>query len=219
MKNGRFLSPSNLLQWNQPQVTRPGAKDMVKTNATLMTLEQFMERYSDEGPFEFIEGEIVRVTPQVAQSGMAAGELLLALTLYLKSKPLGRAFSEVSFVLTHDTDWVAGSRQPDVMFVAADKLAHLSENDPEWRRKPLVVVPDLVAEVVSPTDRHQDVARKVERYLQDGVRVVWLIDPSTQTVTVYVAGSDQLTYLRAADMLGGGEIIPGFSLRVGDLFV
>lgn len=191
---------------------------MVETRAQHMTLDEFMQRYSDEGPFEVIEGEIVPVAPQNTQSGMVAGELYLALATYVKAQKLGQVFIEVPFTLTADSQWVKGSRVPDVMFITAERLAKLAEANPDWKTKPLVLVPDLVAEVSSPTDLHTQIQQKVARYLADGVRVVWLIEPDGRTVTIYTPGSKQLTHLTAEDTLTGGEIVPGFAVAVADLF-
>jgi Uma2 family endonuclease len=191
---------------------------MVKTEAALMTLEQHMQRYSDEGPFEVIEGEVVPVTPQITRSGRIAVRLLRALADHTDAHHLGEAFMDVPFVLMHDSNWVKGSRVPDVMFATAARLAQLAENDPAWEDKPLMLVPDLVAEIVSPTDHFSDVEQKIARYLADGVRVVWLIEPEGQTVTIYTPGSQQLTRLSATDRLTGGDVIPGFEVPVSRLF-
>lgn len=191
---------------------------MVKTNVPSMTIEEFMRRYSDEGPFEIIEGELVPVTPQSTQSGMVAGELFLALATYVKSRNLGQVFIEVPFVMSADSNWIAGSRVPDVMFVSAARMAELAATDPDWKNKPLALVPDLVVEVSSPTDSHASVEKKIARYLDDGVQLVWLIEPETQTVTIYTSGSKQLTRLDAEDTLTGGEVVPGFEMAVAGLF-
>jgi Uma2 family endonuclease len=191
---------------------------MVETGITLMTLDEFMQRYSDEGPFEVVGGEIVPVTPQVTRSARIAGRLFRKLADYVETHKLGEAFIEAPFVLTIDAKWVKGSRVPDVMFIAAARLAQLAEDDPDWDSKPLPLVPDLVIEVISPTDRLADVTAKIAGYLDDGVRMVWLIEPEAQTVTIYTPGSKQLTRLTAEDTLSGGDIVPGFELPLNTLF-
>jgi Uma2 family endonuclease len=158
------------------------------------------------------------MTPQNTLSGMIAGELFIHLSAFVKSKGLGQVFIEVPFVMTSEADWVTGSRVPDVMFVGAERIAQLEAHDPHWKTKPLMLVPDLVAEIVSPTDRASGVSKKVARYLQDGVRVVWLIDPEIQSLTIHTLGSNQITQLGSSDTLTGGEVIPGFEMVVGKLF-
>jgi Uma2 family endonuclease len=186
-----------------------------------MTLEDFMTLYSDEGAFELIDGERIPVMPHVADSGIVAFEFAQRLAAYVKERQLGKVFSEVPFVLPdeYDANWVKGSRVPDVMFIRADRLTALAESDPDWRKKPVLLVPDLAVEVVSPTDRYSQVNQKVERYLSDGVKLVWVIDPEEKMVIVHRAGSPQQTRLTAADTLSGEEVVEGFEVQVSQLFV
>lgn len=113
---------------------------------------------------------------------------------------------------------ILGSRVPDIMFIRAERLAALAESDPDWEEKPLTVVPDLVVEVVSPTDRLTQINRKISRYLKDGVLVIWLVDADSKTVTIYKQGETNLERLTVDDVLSGGEIITGFELAVSKLF-
>lgn len=80
------------------------------------------------------------------------------------------------------------------------------------------IVPDLVAEVVSPNDYYSDVEEKAKEYLGAGVCLVWVIDPRTKTVRVHRQDGSE-TRLGASDELLGEEVIPGFRCRVGDLFL
>jgi Uma2 family endonuclease len=191
---------------------------MVQTDASPITVEEFMRLYDEHGPFEWIEGERVPVTPQVTRSARIAGRLFRALADYVEAQNLGEVFIETLFVLTAKSDWVTGSRVPDVMFVQAARLTQLAEDDPGWENKPLTLVPDLVAEIVSPTDRLVDVDKKIARYLADGVRLVWLVEPEGQTLTIYTPDSKQCTRLGHDDTLSGGDVIPGFELPVARLF-
>ena len=191
---------------------------MVKTNAPSMTIEEYMRRYSAEGPFEIIEGEVVPMTLHITRGARIAVRLLRMLADYVDEHDLGEVFRETPFVMSADSNWVAGSRVPDVMFVSAARLAELDTNDPDWKSKPLALVPDLAVEVSSLTDSHASVEKKIARYLGDGVRLVWLIEPETQTVTIYTPGSKQLTRLDAEDRLTGGDVVPGFEMAVAGLF-
>ena len=78
------------------------------------------------------------------------------------------------------------------------------------------IPPDIVAEVLSPTDRVSMMAAKVNVYLRAGVRV-WLIDPEDRTVTVF-APAGLPTVLHADDTLDGGDVLPGFRLPLRALF-
>jgi len=86
------------------------------------------------------------------------------------------------------------------------------------KRLLLALVPDVVAEVVSPTDRHTDIAAKVRRYLDDGVQLVWVVDPQARVVTAHRAGSDHSLWLSGEAVLSGADVTPGFELPLPRLF-
>jgi Uma2 family endonuclease len=80
-----------------------------------------------------------------------------------------------------------------------------------------VIVPDLVAEVIEPEDGFADVMESVLQWLAAGVRLVWVVDPHSRTVTVFPS-LQQVRVLTEADTLDGGEVAPGFSLLVAEIF-
>ncbi len=80
-----------------------------------------------------------------------------------------------------------------------------------------VIVPDLVAEVVSPNDKPARTLRRPAEYLKRGVALVWVVDPETRTVIVYRKGHEPVL-LQESDELTGYDILPGFRCRVADLF-
>lgn len=63
--------------------------------------------------------------------------------------------------LSYTPNWVTGSRQPDVMFSTAERINAYKEANPDWKRKPYVLVPDLVVEVMSVNDDPADLTRKL----------------------------------------------------------
>jgi Uma2 family endonuclease len=75
----------------------------------------------------------------------------------------------------------------------------------------------LAVEVVSRHDSYSEIDRKVRAYLGDGVRLVWVIDPRQQSVTVY-APDGTFTHLGMDDALSGGEVVAEFEMRVAALF-
>ena len=77
--------------------------------------------------------------------------------------------------------------------------------------------PLLAAEILSPSDTHEDVVEKLHLYLELGVAVVWILDPDLRTVTVHRRGADP-QFFNAAQELTGDPELPGFRVRVADLF-
>jgi Uma2 family endonuclease len=110
------------------------------------------------------------------------------------------------------------ARLPDLMIYKADRMADYKASDPEWRKKPFVLVPDLCIEVVSPNDTYIDVDEKVERYLADGVKIVWVVNPRKAAVTIYSIDDDFIVKLNREKSLEENDILPGLSLRVGEIF-
>lgn len=191
---------------------------MVTPTQLRISLEDFMELYSDEGPFEYIAGEFIPMSPQAPGSARVAGNLFFELKQHLRAHPVGEVFIEAPFVLTADeANWVKGSRVPDLMFFTADRLATYTNQVPDWREKPFILVPDLVVEVISPTDRFSNVNRKVLRYLEDGVRLIWVIDPQQSTAAVHHHNSDQVTQISPNGNLSGETIIPGFEIALSTI--
>ena len=79
------------------------------------------------------------------------------------------------------------------------------------------LVPDLVVEVISRSNTRKEMDEKLGEYFEKGVRLVWLVRPRTRVVDVYTA-VDRFTKLTASTTLDGGDVLPGFSVLVADLF-
>jgi Uma2 family endonuclease len=78
------------------------------------------------------------------------------------------------------------------------------------------MIPDLVVEVISANDHYSEIDAKVDRYLDDGVEIVLVIDPRQKTVAV--RGRDLYKKLRLGDALTLGNIIPEFEMLVASIF-
>lgn len=189
---------------------------------TEMALEDFIHAYAEQ-PFEWIEGERRPLMPNVAGHGEIIEFLYLALHHFFLAHPVGKVIRELHFVLSYTPNWVSGSRVPDLMVYTADRLEAYKAANPDWRLKPYILVPDLVVEVVSPTDDLSEVDDKIIRCLLDGVPVAWVVNPIRKQVTVSALSSRQpfsrqQTVLDKTDVLKGGTLLPGFELSVADLF-
>jgi Uma2 family endonuclease len=79
-------------------------------------------------------------------------------------------------------------------------------------------VPYLVAEVVSPTDKFSELDEKIDAYLADGVRLIWVIDPQRRKAIVYRPDAEQPTHLSGAGVLDGSDVLPGFQIALSALF-
>ncbi|HVJ85066.1 MAG TPA: Uma2 family endonuclease [Caulifigura sp.] len=163
---------------------------------------------TDSGLFELIQGVIVEKELSAFTTWLAH-ELGVLLTNWVKANQLGWVIEEMIFVLDDDR---LNQPRPDVAFVSANRwpLDRLPPYYGYWR-----LAPNLAVEVVSPTDRFEDVVEKAEMYLSSGVEEVWLVVPRTRTIMVYRAGN-QMTAVRAGETLET-PLLPGWSLDVGTL--
>jgi Uma2 family endonuclease len=149
----------------------------------------------------------------MSPTGGDAGPVGAAFTSYLfqhvKPRRLGRVYSaESGFIIFPGRELL---RAPDVAFVRADRVPHGIRGFPQ-------LAPDLVVEVISPTDVKIAVMTKADMWLDAGVRLVWVADPDDQTITVL--GPDRTSrLLRQGDVLDGGEVLPEFRVPVLDFFV
>lgn len=181
-----------------------------------MAVDAFIAAY-DAAPFELIDGERLTKMPTVSGHNRLAKRMFMAL-LPFEQAGAGEVFQEATYVLLDSPDWVRGSRIPDVMFISAAKLDAFGRSTPDTDNKPFTVVPDIVIEIVSPTDTYTLIRDRVRRYLTDGVRLVWVIDPQTREVAVHIAGSDEQLNLSGDALLDGGEVLPGFSLKISEIW-
>jgi Uma2 family endonuclease len=104
-------------------------------------------------------------------------------------------------------------RRPDVSFIRRGRLS-LEQALTEGYNS---VVPDLIVEVLSPNDLIYKVHKKVQQWLQAGVRLAWVVNPETRTVEVHrLQGAG--TILREEGFLEGEDVLPGFRCAVRELF-
>lgn len=182
----------------------------------LLTIEDYVRLYDQEGPFEIINGERKPIVPTVALHSFTISALFLLLHAYCVDHNRGEVLTETPFVLTYDSNWVRGSRVPDLMFFAQDRWTAYIETTPDWGQKPIVLVPDLVVEVVSPNDKYTDVQQKVTHYQSDGVSLIWVVDPTSRTANVY--GKDYHAALDVTGVIDGGDILPGLRISLSQVF-
>lgn len=154
---------------------------------------------------ELVEGVLVEKTMGEEESELAIW-LAHFMFSFLEKHNLGKLLGPDAFLRM-----MPGLlRAPDVSFTCWERYP---ENPPPYPP----VAPDLAVEVISEGNTKKEIARKRGEYFRCGARLVWEIDPRKQTVEVYTSLKKR-TVLGLADTLTGGEVLPGFKLRVSKLF-
>jgi Uma2 family endonuclease len=174
-----------------------------------MTVEEFAALPDDGWRYELVEGVPRRMPPGGLEHGGIAGTILWHVRGFVQPRSLGLVGAEIGFVFPGASPTL---RVPDVSFVRAERLPPRDQ----WARYPHLV-PDLVVEIISPSDEPADIAAKTAFYLAAGVPLQWWVDPATRTVAVYRPGREPETR-GVGERLTGEEIVPGFSLPVADIF-
>jgi Uma2 family endonuclease len=161
--------------------------------------------------YEVVDGQRVELPPMSVFATWVASRLQSRLGPFAESNDLGTAVSEMLFVLDPEREL---KRRPDVAFVSSERWPVDREvpDDAAWD-----VIPDLVIEVISPTDLSKDVLAKVREYFQAGVRLVWVVHPTEQQIYIYESPT-RVRILGPSDELDGGAVVPGFRVPVAALF-
>jgi len=183
-----------------------------------MPLAQFLEAVEAQ-PFELINGERRIKLPNIFGHSEVIRFLFLLLYQFTQLKGEGEVYSETTFIMPDRTDsnWVVGSRIPDVMVYTGSRIADYKNNTAGYRNHPLALVPDLVIEVVSPNDKVSELDEKIDAYLLDGVRLIWVIDPQRRKATVYAPDLEQPHHLNVTGILDGSDVLPGFTVKLVDI--
>jgi Uma2 family endonuclease len=183
---------------------------MAATNPRIFTIDDLMNLPDDGYEYELREGELVQMPPCSNESSEVGLTIAAALKVFVKQHSLGLVSgADGGYTLQRTRPTVLA---PEAAFVSRDRVPPR-----EKRRRYLELAPDLVAEVISPSDRAGEVHQKVMLWLSHGVRILWLVDPVKETVTVYRPDRGPIL-LHIGDVLDGDDVIPGFTLPVADIF-
>jgi len=175
-----------------------------------VTADELLHMPDDGFRYELVQGELRRMNPAGNVHGRITIRITWRLAQYVEENRLGTAYAaETGFRLSSDPDTV---RAPDVAFVSRARVEAVGEVEGFWPE-----APDLAVEVVSPGDSFTDVEEKVFDWLDAGTKMVVVVNPRQRSATVYKSPSD-ISALAEADVLAGGDVLPGFELAVREIF-
>ena len=159
-------------------------------------------------------GELIVMSPTGGTAGKKNFNLYIDFGIWNRRIKLGEAFdSSTIFTLPN-----GARRSPDVSWIKLERWNELTQAQQDGFPP---ITPDFVIELVSPSDltnqRYEDLQNKMQEYLDNGVKLGWLIEPSAKTVEIYRAG-EQVEILNNPRSLCGENILPGFTLNLSEIF-
>ncbi len=163
-----------------------------------------LEKLSLPHNAELYNGKVVYKMPNFAHS-LIQGKITQRINNYLDANPIGLVGGDANFRLWPER--TTHSRAPDVSFILRERL-------PENLNRFLPMAPDLAVEILSPEDSFEKVMVKVDEYLSQGVKLVWIVISATREVLVCTPQSKHAV----RDTLTAPGLLPGFELPVADIF-
>ena len=162
----------------------------------------------DGHKYELLDGELM-MSPVHANHGIVCMRLGALLFNFVQRHNLGALFDSSTGFRLSDNLLLC----PDVAFVSKATLKKILIAPDKF----LQGAPDLVVEVLSPSDRMVQINRKLDHYFEHGTRLAWLVNWPKAQVHIYTPDSiEALT--RSKDVLTGGGVLPGFKCKLKQIF-
>ncbi|MBD2090291.1 Uma2 family endonuclease [Microcoleus sp. FACHB-1515] len=166
--------------------------------------EQLCRNHHDLSFERTAKGELVIVPLVGGIDGIREAELISRLVLWNRQTRSGIVFSSsAGFRLPN-----GAIRSPDAAWVSIDRWENLT---PDEQKKFAPLCPDFAIELRSETDEITDLQQKMQEYLDNGLRLGWLINPQDQQVEIYRVGQLKEVCDRPSE-LNGEDVLPGFVL-------
>lgn len=185
----------------------------------LLTLDEYANLPDEPGwRTELTDGRVVRMpNVQDPAHGWIIDNITRRLSPYVYDHRLGRlTYSQEGYdISAPNTDGQTGWA-PDMAFVARERLPLMREA--RTRKEYPRLAPDLVVEVISPSEGKSYVDEKITRWLGAGARLLWIIRPNRETVEVWQP-DEPMQLFGQGDLLDGLDVVPGFSIPVAELFI
>jgi Uma2 family endonuclease len=166
-----------------------------------LSLKKFLRLPEAKPALEYFEGKVVqKVAPKRAHSVI---HTMIAIELggFVRKRRLGQVYIELRCT------FAGASLVPDICFFAAERLP---------KEEDVVSPPHMVVEIISPAQTVKDLTRRLDWFVDEGVRLGWLIQPRQKRAIVFQPGAEPQE-LGAEDTLDGGDVVPGYRLAIREM--
>jgi Uma2 family endonuclease len=185
-------------------------RPMMVSTSSLVTAEQLFQMPDDGKRRELIRGRLIEMSPVGGQHGYVVSNVDFLIKQYVRQQRLGVVLvGDPGVVLERAPDTV---RAPDLAYYSHARWTQVA--DPT---RYLEVCPELVVEVVSPSDRPGEVREKVQAWRTFGVALIWVVDPQRLTVAAHQADGSVVVIGQDGEV-DGATVLPGFRAPVRAFF-
>ena len=194
------------------------SENEVFVNAKIFSYKDYVALPETMLRYEIIDGEVIMAPSPTVIHQLLVRNLSYSLHRYVTEKKLGHVlFAPIDVQISEEP---FRTRQPDVLFISKQRSG-FTERDSLLGVQLLDFAPELVVEVLSPSDTRSKMEEKLADYQKIGVLECWLVSPEAETVEVLKLESDGVERL---DIFGIGdeirsEVLPELTLQVNEIFV
>jgi Uma2 family endonuclease len=175
----------------------------------LLTAEEFLllPNPADGSQQELVRGKIITMPPPEGLHGVTCMKAGRHIGNFVDDNDRGTvACNDTGFITERDPDSVRG---PDISFWSKERLIEIPVGY-------IDIAPDMLIEVLSPSNTRKQIMAKLREYFAQGVRLVWVIAPEDRTLTIYRTPEGG-RLLHETATVTGEDVLPGFTSRVSDL--
>jgi Uma2 family endonuclease len=197
----------------EPLLQSPELPDYVEELARTLARERqrrerFYEELTEDGSFEFINGEVIMHSPARDKHTLVVQNLVRLLSAHVEMQALGLVRSEKALCVFPRNDY-----EPDVVFFGRKKAQTITG---DTRKYP---VPDFIVEVLSESTKMNDRGVKFQDYAAHGVREYWIVDPDAETIERHILKDGRYPKARAQKSgIVESETVAGFRIPLRAIF-
>lgn len=170
-----------------------------------VTREEYLSLPDDGFVYDMIDGVLELSPSAFFDHGNLALNFVFQLKIFLEKFPLGKLTIETDLFLPDGGDVL----RPDISFILNENLSIIKGH--------IHGAPDLICEVLSESTKGRDLGIKADRYLQNGVKEYWILNPMAKTAEVWY--NLQKTHWEIhKEKLQKSKLLPGFSVQLDTLF-
>jgi Uma2 family endonuclease len=182
---------------------------MLQAKVPLITRYDYQEMPQGPPYYQVIEGDLVMSPSPNTYHQHIAGNIYFLLRQHLSKNPIGEVLMAPLDVFLNDINVY----QPDVIFVSNERRSIITDHGIEG-------APDLLVEALSPATARYDKGSKRKIYARTGVKELWLVDPETRTLQVYLLAKDAETpsATHGANATFTSALLPGLKIKTATIF-